>query len=99
MAARQANTGPGIRRVGGGITTKRPLARNGEEETGRASPLTGTVGFRGLGQLWSPSPQEGGFALPWLSGSHLSAHFLQLSSFLAGPRSKAREPGAGVEPG
>lgn len=29
----------------------------------------------------------------------LSAHFLQLSSFLAGPHSKAREPGAGVEPG
>lgn len=69
LAARQANTGPGIRRVGGGITTKRPLARNVEEETGRASPLTGTVGFWGLGQLWSPSPREGGFALPlafWL---------------------------------
>ena len=100
MAARQANTGLGIRREGGRITTKRPLARSVEEETEQSQPpdwhcrvlRPGTAGepITSGGRVCSAS----GFLAPTLS-----AHCLQLSSFLAGPCAKAREPGAGVEPG
>lgn len=100
MAARQANTGPGIRREGGGITTKKPLARSVEEETGQSQPPDWH--YRALRPGTAVEPITSGGRVCSASGflaPKLPAHSLQLSSFLAGPHSKARELGAGVELG
>lgn len=100
MAARQANTGPGIRREGGRITTKRPLARGGEGETEQSQPPDWHRRVLGPGTAGEPIASGGRVcSAPCFLAPALSAHCLQLSSFLAGPHSTAREPGAGAEPG
>ena len=76
MAARQANTGPAVRRGGGKrITTKRPLARRVEAEVGQSQAPDWHWVLR-LGQLWSPSPREEGFVLLLISWLPNSLHIL-----------------------
>lgn len=100
MAARQANTGPGIRREGGGTTTKRPLARSVEGQRGQSQAPDWHCRVLGPGTAVDPITSRGRVcSTPGFLAPALPAHSLQLSSFLAGPLLKAREPGAGVEPG
>lgn len=100
LAVRQANTGPGIRREGGGMTTKKTPCQECKREDRQGQPPDWHRRVLRPGTAVEPITSGGRVCFaPGFLAPTLSAHFLQLSSFLAGPHSKAREPGAGVEPG
>lgn len=70
LAARQANTGPGVRREGGGVTTKRPLARSEEEEPAEPASWLSLRGSEARDSCGAHHLRREGLFHPWLPGSH-----------------------------